>query len=103
MEFYRRITNSKFLLNILSSDYKIQFPITLHQSKHIFSVPSSLDSEFIKTQILDQLESGVISKFPSVEGQHFYRVFTVKCPMVNLQIANLILEWKSMNTSKISL
>ena len=59
-----------FLFNIISSGYRIQFPIALYQSKPIVSVPSKLNSEILECQILDHLEPGAISIFPSVEGQH---------------------------------
>ena len=67
---WKRITNNNSLLNIISSGYRIQFPIALYESKYIVLVPSKLNSEIIGGQILNHLESGAISIFPSVEGQH---------------------------------
>ena len=58
------------MLNIVSSHYKIQFPITIYHFKPIVSVLSKLNFEIIESQILDDLESGAISIFSSVEGQH---------------------------------
>ena len=67
-------------MNIISSYHKNQFPITLYKSKPIVSVPSKLNSKIIEVQILDHLESGVISTiFPCVEDQ---RILLLKCPMV---------------------
>ena len=60
------ITNNNFLLNIISSGYKIQFRTTPYESKPIASLPSKLDSEIIEGQILNHLESGAISIWPSV-------------------------------------
>ena len=74
----QRITNIKYLLNILTSDYKLKFPITSYQSKPIVSVFSKSNSEIIEPLILDHLGSRAISSFHSVEGQHIYRIFTVK-------------------------
>ena len=65
-------------MNVVSSGYKIQFPITPFQFKPIVLVPSKLNSENIGGHIMDHLESGAISICPSVEGQYIYRVFTVK-------------------------
>ena len=66
------------MLNIISSDYKIEFHITLYQSKPIVSVTSELNSEIIEAQILNHLKSGAISIFLPVDGQHVYRVFIVE-------------------------
>ena len=74
----KKITINIFLLNIISSSYNILFLIDPYESKPIVSIPSKLNSEIIEGQILDHFESGAISIFPSVEGQHINRVFTVK-------------------------
>ena len=57
------------MLKFISSDYKIQLHIAPYQAKPIVSVPSKFNSEIIEGQILDQLESGAMSIFPSVEGK----------------------------------
>ena len=54
------------MLNIISSG-SIQFPITPYQSEPIVSVPSKLFSDIIEVQILNHLETGTISIFPSVK------------------------------------
>ena len=69
---WKRITSNNFLLSIISSGYKIQFPIDPYQSKPIVSVPSKSNFEIIEGQNLDHLESRAISICPFVEGQPIY-------------------------------
>ena len=78
LSYWKRITNSNFLLNIINLGYKIKLPIILYQSKPIVSVTFKSNFQIIEGQILDHLESGAISIYPFVEGQHICRVFTVK-------------------------